>query len=114
MELNWRLLAVKNSAKQRRIENTDAFTKASAGGGERGGVGTSENEQFQTVYNSDRPVGVALWALADDLVAGRIDAGDTRMAAVEWKNGSNMRIIDVVAPFGGEAEMREQLSDARG
>jgi RTX toxin acyltransferase family len=41
------------------------------------------------------------------------DAGETRLAAVEWKSGNNMRIIDIVAPFGGEAEMREQLSDSR-
>jgi cytolysin-activating lysine-acyltransferase len=39
-------------------------------------------------------------------VAKRIDAGDRRLTAVEWKSGANMRIIDVVAPFGEEAEMR--------
>jgi cytolysin-activating lysine-acyltransferase len=39
----------------------------------------------------------------------RIDAGDKRLAAVEWKSGSNMRIIDIVAPFGGEAEMRGEV-----
>jgi cytolysin-activating lysine-acyltransferase len=68
--------------------------------------------QFRIFYQREQPVGVALWALADELVANRIDAGDTRLAAVEWKSGSHMRIIDVVAPFGGEAEMRGQLSDA--
>jgi cytolysin-activating lysine-acyltransferase len=65
--------------------------------------------QFRIFYKGEQPVGVALWALADDLVAKRIDAGDRRLAAVEWKSGSNMRVIDVVAPFGGEAEMRGQL-----
>ncbi len=69
--------------------------------------------QFRIFYQGEQPVGVALWALADDLVAKRIDAGDNRLTAVEWKSGSNMRIIDVVAPFGGEAEMLGQLSDAR-
>jgi cytolysin-activating lysine-acyltransferase len=69
--------------------------------------------QFRIFYKGEQPVGVVLWALADDLVARRIDAGETRLAAVEWKSGSNMRIIDVVAPFGGEAEMREQVGDAR-
>jgi cytolysin-activating lysine-acyltransferase len=44
-------------------------------------------------------------------VAKRIDAGDTRLAAVEWKSGSNMRIVDIVAPFGGEAEMRSKFGD---
>ncbi|MBR1246290.1 hypothetical protein JQ609_05015 [Bradyrhizobium sp. AUGA SZCCT0169] len=28
---------------------------------------------------------------------------------MEWKSGSHMRIVDVVAPFGGEAEMRGQV-----
>jgi cytolysin-activating lysine-acyltransferase len=64
--------------------------------------------QFRIFYQGEQPVGVALWALADDLVAKRIDAGETRLAAVEWKSGINMRIVDIVAPFGGEAEMQEQ------
>jgi cytolysin-activating lysine-acyltransferase len=63
--------------------------------------------QFRIFYKDEQPVGVALWALADDLVAKRIDAGDKRLAAVEWKSGESMRIVDIVAPFGGEAEMRD-------
>ena len=43
------------------------------------------------------------------LVAKRIDANDKRLAAVEWKSGSNLRIVELVAPFGGEAEMRAQV-----
>jgi cytolysin-activating lysine-acyltransferase len=62
--------------------------------------------QFRIFYKGEQPVGVAAWALADEIVAKRIDAGDKRLTAVEWKSGSNMRIIDVVAPFGGEAEIR--------
>jgi cytolysin-activating lysine-acyltransferase len=68
--------------------------------------------QFRIFYQGEQPVGVALWALADDLVAKRIDAGDKRLTAVEWKSGAAMRIVDVVAPFGGEAEMRAQLGAA--
>ena len=67
--------------------------------------------QFRIFYQGEQPVGVALWALVDELVAKRIDAGETRLAAVEWKIGGNMRIIDVVAPFGGEAEMRSKVGD---
>jgi cytolysin-activating lysine-acyltransferase len=65
--------------------------------------------QFRIFYQGQQPVGVALWALADDLVAKRIDAGDNRLSAVDWKSGSNMRIIDIIAPFGGEVEMRGQV-----
>jgi cytolysin-activating lysine-acyltransferase len=65
--------------------------------------------QFRIFYNGEQPVGVALWALVDDLVAKRIDAGNNRLTAVEWKSGAIMRIVDLVAPFGGEAEMRAQV-----
>jgi cytolysin-activating lysine-acyltransferase len=65
--------------------------------------------QFRIFYNGQQPVGVALWALADDLVAKRIDAGDTRLSAAEWKSGSNTRIVVLVAPFGGEMEIRRQI-----
>jgi cytolysin-activating lysine-acyltransferase len=41
---------------------------------------------------------VAIWALVDDPVARRIDANDKRLTAVEWMSGTNMRIVDIVAP----------------
>jgi cytolysin-activating lysine-acyltransferase len=58
-------------------------------------------KQFRLFYKGEQPIGAALRALADDIVAKRIDAGDVRLTAVEWKSGTNMRIVDVVAPFGG-------------
>ena len=64
-------------------------------------------------YKGEQPVGVALWAMANDLVARRIDEGEKRLAAVEWKGGPNMRIVELVAPFGAEAEMREQVAAAK-
>jgi cytolysin-activating lysine-acyltransferase len=65
--------------------------------------------QFRLFYKGAQPVGVALWALADATVAKRIDGGDNRLTAVEWKSGTHLRIVDIVAPFGGEAEMRGQV-----
>ena len=75
-------------------------------GRETGGVGISANGQFRIFHNGKRRTGAALWALVDDLVAKRVDGNDTRLTAVEWKSGTNMRIV---APFGGEAEMRRQI-----
>jgi cytolysin-activating lysine-acyltransferase len=46
--------------------------------------------------------GIRPTVLVDELVVKRIDAGDKRLTAVEWKSGSHMRIVDVVAPFGGK------------
>jgi cytolysin-activating lysine-acyltransferase len=67
--------------------------------------------QFWMFYHDGQPIAVALWALVDDLVAQRIDAGDKRLTAVEWKSGTNTRIIDIIAPFGREAEMRSNVGD---
>jgi cytolysin-activating lysine-acyltransferase len=66
--------------------------------------------QFRMFYNGDVPTGVVLWAQVDDVVAERIDAGIRRLTTAEWQSGSNLRIIEVVAPFGGEAEMRELVT----
>ena len=68
--------------------------------------------QFRIFYKGEQPVGVVFWAMVDKLVANRLDAGDRRLSAVEWKSGTTMRIVDIVAPFGGEAEMRNQLGGA--
>ena len=64
--------------------------------------------QFRIFYKGEQPVGVALWALADDLVARRIDAGETRLAAVEWKSGSQYADHRYRRAVWGEAEMRAQ------
>jgi hemolysin-activating ACP:hemolysin acyltransferase len=64
-------------------------------------------------HAGEQPVGVARWALADGFVAKRIGSNDRRLSAVEWKSGTNMRIIELVAPFGGEGEMREQVAALR-
>jgi cytolysin-activating lysine-acyltransferase len=66
-------------------------------------------QQFRIFYKGEQPVGAAFWALADEIVAKRIDAGDVRLTPAEWKSGANKRIIDVVAPFGGEGEIRSQI-----
>jgi cytolysin-activating lysine-acyltransferase len=68
-------------------------------------------QQFRVFYKGEQPAGVVLWALTDDIVARRIDAGTTRLTPAEWKSGTMIRIVDVVAPFGGEAKMREQIGN---
>ena len=69
-------------------------------------------KQFSIFYRADRPVGVALWAQVDDAVAKRLDGGDKRLAAAEWRCGPHRRIMEVMAPFGGEQEIRRQLEAA--
>jgi cytolysin-activating lysine-acyltransferase len=75
-------------------------------------LGISAKGQFRVLHNSERPAGVALWALGRWLGGGRIDASDKRLAAVEWKSRTNIRIIELVAPFGGEAAMLTQIGQS--
>jgi hemolysin-activating ACP:hemolysin acyltransferase len=87
----------------------DLAAKAAEGSGSVVGAAQANTLKLQIqriFYKGEQPVGGALWALVDELVAKRIDGGDKRLTAVEWKSGSNMRIIDIIAPFGGEAEMQ--------
>jgi cytolysin-activating lysine-acyltransferase len=71
-------------------------------------------KQFRIFYRAERPVGVALWAQVDDAVAKRVDGGDKRLAAAEWRCGPHRRVMEVMAPFGGEQEIRRQLEAAAG
>ena len=68
-------------------------------------------QQFQIFYKGEQPAAVLLSAQADEIVAKRIDVGDKRLTPAEWRSGTQRRIVDVVAPFGGEVEMRTQLID---
>ncbi len=67
--------------------------------------------QFKIFYNGDQPVGLALWALVDSAVAERMDKGDNRLANGEWRCGEHARLVDVIAPFGQQEEMRRRLEE---
>jgi cytolysin-activating lysine-acyltransferase len=66
-------------------------------------------KQFRIYYSGERPVGVVLWALVNAPVQQRLRAGEKRLSAAEWKCGSQREIVDVIAPFGGEEEMRREI-----
>jgi hypothetical protein len=93
------LLTARNSAKQLAKLKIPILYERSAG--ETGGWGFLQTSN-SGCCNGDPSVDVALWALADDLLAEPIDANNRRLAAVEWKSRTNIRIIELVAPFSGE------------
>jgi cytolysin-activating lysine-acyltransferase len=65
--------------------------------------------QFQIFYANEKPIGVTLWASVNDIVGKRIDLNEKRLTAAEWKSGPQKRIIEIIAPFGGEQEMRDKF-----
>lgn len=67
-------------------------------------------EQFRIFHAPDqRPAGLILWASISDETEERLRGGQIRLAPQEWKGGSNLWLIEMVAPFGGQDEM---LADA--
>ncbi len=69
-------------------------------------------KQFRIYYSGERPVGVVLWALVNAPVQQRLHAGEKRLSATEWKCGPQGEIVDIIAPFGGEEQMRGEIEQA--
>ena len=69
--------------------------------------------QFRIWRNNNMPVAFASWAYLNEEAEERIKQNIKRLAPVDWKSGSNLWLIDMIAPFGGadEAvkEMREKV-----
>lgn len=63
------------------------------------GLGISASEQFRMFHDGNRPVGVASWALADDLGAKRIDANDPRLAAWKGRRTGSLRSTGLLKPL---------------
>lgn len=64
-------------------------------------------KQFRLFTKGDRPVGFVTWALVSDEVAERLKTDKTPLKPSDWNSGEKALIIDLVAPFGGEEEIRK-------
>jgi len=63
-------------------------------------------EQFRIFPGPNgQPAGLVLWGSISDETEQRLHENKVRLAPHEWKGGSNLWLIDMVAPFGGQEEM---------
>lgn len=69
-------------------------------------------EQFRMFYGPDRPAAVALWAQVSEETEQRLIAGGSRLRPDEWRGGDRLWLIELVAPFGGEAEIMADLKNS--
>jgi len=65
--------------------------------------------QFRIFYAPDRPIGVAFWAYVNERVDERLSGGNARLAPADWKSGDILWLVDIVAPYGGQEEMLQDL-----
>ena len=66
-------------------------------------------EQFRIFYGPQSPAAVALWASVSDDTQARLMAGGYKLRPDEWKNGDNLWLIELVAPFGAQEEIVNDL-----
>lgn len=67
--------------------------------------------QFRIFPGKDQPLGVALWARLSDEVAERMASGANRLAPGEWNSGDNLWLVELIAPFGHQDKMLEDLKN---
>jgi len=66
-------------------------------------------QQFKLYSSGLVPVAFAAWGLFSEEVERRFLAGDRKLSAADWKSGDRAHLVHLVAPFGGEAAVIEDL-----
>lgn len=64
--------------------------------------------QYRLFYAEGKPIGVALWGFVSETVEQRLSAGG-RLGAHEWRSGDRVWLVELVAPFGQQEAMLEDL-----
>ncbi len=65
--------------------------------------------QCRLFLDKGRPMGFVTWAYVSEEVAGRLQAMPNRLQPPEWRSGKRLMIMDVVAPFGGGADLAQEV-----
>ncbi|WP_298916504.1 toxin-activating lysine-acyltransferase [uncultured Algimonas sp.] len=69
-------------------------------------------EQFRIFYGPESPAAVAFWARVSEETDQRLrKTQSVRLRADEWKGGDIPWLIELVAPFGAEEEILQDLSN---
>lgn len=68
-------------------------------------------QQFRLFYDKDKPIGVALYARVNDEVEERLKAGNAHLRPQDWKCGSKLWIVEIIAPFGGHEAMMQDFKE---
>ena len=70
---------------------------------------TDQNAEAQGNKGASRPICVVLWALVDEEVEKRLEAGNAKLRPQDWRSGDRLWVVDIIAPFGGHDEMLKDL-----
>lgn len=66
-------------------------------------------QQFRLFYDQQKPIGVVLWAHANEDVAEMLGQGISKLRPQDWQSGDEVWVVEAIAPFGGGEEMVKDL-----
>jgi cytolysin-activating lysine-acyltransferase len=64
--------------------------------------------QYRLFYAEGKPIGCALWAFVSPEAEQRLEAGG-RLAVGEWRGGDRVWLVELIAPFGRQQAMLDDL-----
>jgi cytolysin-activating lysine-acyltransferase len=71
------------------------------------------HQQFYIFRDGDRPVGLALWAKCGPEAEAKLQRGmiepENRLTLEEWTNGSNIWLVDLIAPFANAENKHREV-----
>ncbi len=67
-----------------------------------------QHGQYRLFYANGRPIGFTVWAYVGDRAESRLTQGG-RIAAQEWRSGPKLWLVELVAPFGNQEHMLQDL-----
>lgn len=67
--------------------------------------------QFRIFSKDNTPVAYASWANVNEETAERLSKGIRRLRPGDWNGGSELWLIDLVAPFGGGNTVLKELRE---
>lgn len=65
--------------------------------------------QYRLFYADERPLGVAFWAYVSAETEQRLRGGGARLRTGDWRGGDRPWLIELIAPFGHQDRMLEDL-----
>ncbi len=68
-------------------------------------------EQSKVYLKQGAPAAYVSWARLSDAVAARYQSAPHQLALNDWNSGPQVWLIDMVAPFGGAAEVLKDLRE---
>lgn len=68
-------------------------------------------EQAKLYMRDSAPIAYVSWAKLSDATAQRYLEAPHHLTAADWKSGEQVWIIDLIAPFGGTAEVMKELRE---